>query len=107
MKDPEYNFKRQRIIKRNDSGKILSLMPIYNKEAEVLIQIDQLIRQYRNLAITFPSVKLIGEVNSIPERDFKIIKEDLEYSNADITDHGNRIYYQITVNCVLVMHQEI
>ena len=100
-----FNYNKQKTIRRNDKGEIQSIKPLYNKDKDPLVIMDDLIKSLIDIAKKFPEIKLQAEMNSIPERDFNIIKDDLTYSGA-FTDHGSKCYYQPTVNSVIILHKQ-
>jgi len=100
-----YNFKTQKAITRNKLGKIQSIIPIYEIEGKVLIQAENLIKELKEIAVKFPYIKFNVEMNGIPEDDFNEIKEDLNYNNSNFTDHGKKIFYGVTPNCILILNQ--
>lgn len=104
--DQVFKYDKHKIVTRNKHGFIQSIKPIYNRENDAIMQVHDLILEMRQTALKFPGIKFQTEVNAIPERDFKILKEDLAF-NPDFTDHGGRFFYSITVNCVLIAHKEL
>lgn len=102
-----YNLNKQKATTRDRNGKIQSIRPIYDVEGEVVIKVQELINNLKEIALKFPMVKFHSELSAVPEKDFKIIREDLDYSNANFTDHGKKIFYGVTPNCVIILHQEV
>ncbi len=101
-----FNYTNQKTIRRNDEGKIQSIKPLYDKNKDFIAIMSELIKDLTEMSKKFPSIKLQSEVNSIPEKDFKIIKDDLSYSGT-FTDHGSKCYYQPTINSVIIMHKQL
>ena len=101
-----YNYQKQKVVRRNDNNKIQSIKPIYTKDSDSIIQLNELIIELKSIANTHPSIKLQAEMNSIPERDFGIIKDDLSYSGM-FTDHGSKCFYQPTTNSVIILHKAL
>jgi len=101
-----FNYEKQKTIRRNNSGKIESIKPIYSKDKDSLTIMEGLIKNITEMAKKFPEVKLQAEMNSIPENDFNIIKDDLTYTGL-FTDHGSKCYYQPTSNSVIILHKQL
>ena len=101
-----YNYERQTTITRNVDGKIKSIKPMFDRDTDPFSIIDGLIEKETKMANKFPLVKLRAEMDSIPEKDFKVIKEELAWK-GNLTDHGSKCYYQPTTNSVVILHKQI
>lgn len=99
-----FKYESQQIIRRDEENKIQSIKPIYTKDDDAIIQVNELIQDMKSVANKFPNIKFQSEINSIPENDFTIIKDDLAFS-GQFTDHGSKCFYQPTVNSVIILHK--
>ena len=100
-----FNYDNQKATRRNERGQIQSIKPLYDKDADPLVIMGELIKDLTEMAKKFPVIKIQAEMNSIPEQDFNIIKDDLSYSGS-FTDHGSKCFYQPTVNSVIILHKQ-
>lgn len=100
-----FNYNKQKVVRRSERGQIQSIKPLYDKNTDPLAIISELIKDLTEMAKKFPVVKLQIEMNSIPDKDFIIIKDDLGYSGS-FTDHGSKCFYQPTVNSVIILHKQ-
>lgn len=101
-----FNYEKQKVIRRNDYGAIQSIKPIYNESTDPITRLNELILDITQMSHKFPGIKLQAELNSIPEGDFTIIKDDLSWSGS-FTDHGSKCFYQPTANSVIILHKSL
>ena len=99
-----YNFNNDRCINRNVNGKIKSITPIVNSKVDSYNQFHSLINKLKDLSNEYPQVKFQQEVNNIPSRTYKLLKEELDFNNK-LTDHNKRFFYQINTNCIIIAHE--
>lgn len=100
----QYNFDRQSVTSRSETGKIKSILPIHTKDNDKLIQISELMTKGEALSLQFPDVKFQVEVNLINETDYKIIADDLSWK-GQFLDQGYRFFYNVANNFVIIGHK--
>jgi hypothetical protein len=101
-----FNYKTSKKIKRNDSGKIVSIKPFYESDKDPYIIIHTQIHELITFADKFPENKVQVEINSVKEDIYKLLKEDLDH-NRNFQDGAGKFFYSPTVNSVIIIHQEI
>jgi hypothetical protein len=99
-----FNSKTQKVIRRDRDEQIQSIKPIFNSEEDPILQVHEVIKQFKTLSSLLPGVKFQAEINSIPEADFGVIKDDLAWKNSFL-DQGSRCFYQPTINSVIILHK--
>ena len=104
MSNIEYDFSRQRIVRRNQSGKLISLYPIYNEDMNRYNEFFQMIQELKLLSGEFPQQKIIVEMQNVPSDQYENIKDLISIGEA-FTDHIAKFFYQVNINCVIIVHE--
>jgi hypothetical protein len=102
----EYKFNKQKAVRKDDSGAIKSITPIFNSVGDPYSSVHKQAIELEKLAKMFPLSKVQVEINAIPESEYKMLKEDFDMKPG-FQDGAGRFYYSPTVNSALICHKEI
>lgn len=102
----KHNYLTQKTIRRNDSGKIQSIKPIYSETKDPYARVHAQAIDLEIIANKFPESKMQVEINAIPESTYKLLKEDFDYRNG-FQEGAGKFYYSPTVNSAIIVHKEL
>jgi len=101
-----YDFDRQRKVNRNPSNKIQSIKPIYDENLNKFNEFFKMLEELKGLSMTFPQQKIVAEMQNVPSNQYALLKDDVGIGEA-FTDHSSKFFYQVNINCVMIVHEMI
>lgn len=99
-----HDFKRQRKIHREGS-KLVSLTPIYNEDLNKYNAFFKLYNQLKVMSEEFPQERIAIEMHNVPPDQFRFLKDEIGLGDA-FTDHGSKFFFQVNINCMMIVFEQ-
>ena len=98
-----YDYDRQRLVKRSDADRIQSITPIYQDKHNKYNEFFQLSGKLKKLSDDHPENCFATDIYNVPPGQYQNLKDDIGIGD-EFTEHEDRFYYQVNINCVIAVH---